>query len=361
MREKRIIFVALAFSLLAHLVAASSYRHWWTAPAAAIPYPIETHLSLADLPVAAAPPAPASPSAKQPVARRAVEPRAASRPAADEPGAVAAASLPALAEHAPDTAAVEATLPPAPESGAARLPAPLAERPAPPPAPPPVVEAPAAPAVAAARARRDLPERIELKYSVQSGDQGFTVGQTTYSGHLRDGRYALVSVTEATGVAALFVGGQIIQRSEGWMTESGLQPEKFWGEKGDRKRPPVRFDWAQKRLLLPAGGVDLPPHTQDLLSFPFHLALLADENDAAWSLPVTNGKKLREYAFQVAGRETLPLGESRVDTLRLQGSRSGEGSLDVWLAPARHWLPVRIRTQDQKGKVIVLTLQAGGI
>ncbi len=357
MREKRIIFVALAFSLLAHLVAASSYRHWWTAPAAAIPYPIETHLSLTDLPAAASPAAPAPRPASQPAARRAVEPRPDSQPAAD--ASAAAAALPAA--PAAELASVEATLPPAPESGAARLPAPLAERPAPPPAPPPAVEAPAAPAVAAARARRDLPERIELKYSVQSGDQGFTVGQTTYSGHLRDGRYALVSVTEATGVAALFVGGQIIQRSEGWLTESGLQPEKFWGEKGDRKRPPVRFDWAQKRLLLPAGGVELPPHTQDLLSFPFHLALLAGEDDAAWSLPVTNGKKLREYDFHVAGRETLPLGDGRVDTLRLQGSRSGEGSLDVWLAPARHWLPVRIRTQDQKGKVIVLTLQAGVI
>jgi hypothetical protein len=51
----------------------------------------------------------------------------------------------------------------------------------------------------------------------------------------------------------------------------------------------------------------------------------------------------------------------QVETLRLQGSRSGEGSLDVWLAPDRDWLPVRIQMLDQKGKVIVLILQDSGV
>jgi hypothetical protein len=45
-----------------------------------------------------------------------------------------------------------------------------------------------------------------------------------------------------------------------------------------------------------------------------------------------------------------------VETLHVQGSRAGDGSLDVWLAPTRHWLPMRIRTQDEKGKVIELNL-----
>jgi len=85
--------------------------------------------------------------------------------------------------------------------------------------------------------------------------------------------------------------------------------------------------------------------------------MLVHEGDAAWSLPVTNGKKLREYAFRVIGREQLATGDTRFETLHLQGGRNGEGSLDVWLSPARQWLPVRIRTLDQKGKVIVLTLQ----
>ena len=110
-------------------------------------------------------------------------------------------------------------------------------------------------------------------------------------------------------------------------------------------------------MTISFGGSELAPQTQDLMSFPFQLALWVREDDAEWSLPVTNGKKLRDYRFRVIGREQLATGETRVETLHLQGGRAGEGSLDVWLAPARHWLPVRIRTLDQKGKVIVLTLQ----
>ncbi len=207
------------------------------------------------------------------------------------------------------------------------------------------------------RAIRNLPQQIALRYSVQSGEDGFVLGQSIYSGWIRDGRYSLTSVTEATGITALFVSGKITQRSEGSLTAEGLQPDKFWGEKGKQVQPPVRFDWLSRLLLLPAGAVELPAQTQDLLSFAFHLAMRVQEHDAAWEMPVTNGKKLRNYQFQVMGWETISIGGGRLEALRLQGSRSGEGSLDVWLAPAQHWLPVRIRTLDQKGKVIVLTLQ----
>jgi hypothetical protein len=109
-------------------------------------------------------------------------------------------------------------------------------------------------------------------------------------------------------------------------------------------------------LSLPGASVELPEDTQDLLSFPFHLAMTVREEDAPWTLPVTNGKKLRNYQFEIVGRESLTLGEQRVETLRVRGSRAGDGSLDVWLAESRHGMPVKIRTLDQKGKAIVLTL-----
>ncbi len=339
MRGQRIFLAALLLSLLAHLIAAGSSSHWWTPPAPEIPFPIEAHLlEIAPAPTPASPPAPAH-----------AEPRVEAKPAAlPMPSAEVAPEAPPPAAEA---------MPPAQETKPATILEPLA------PASEPVSQSDAAPAVsapiAASRALRNLPERIALRYSVQSGEDGFTIGQTTYSGRIGDGRYSLVSVTEATGIAALFVSGKIIQTSEGKVTASGLQPEQFWSAKGEKRLPPVRFDWARQRLMLPGGGVELLPQTQDLMSFPFHLAMLVREGDAAWSLPVTNGKKLREYTFQVLGREYLAVTDGRIETLRLQGSRSGEGSLDVWLAPARSWLPVRIRTLDQKGKVIVLTLQEG--
>jgi hypothetical protein len=335
---QRIFYAALLLSLLTHLIAAGSSGRWWMQPVREISFPIEARLSLVDVP-----PPPAAAIAPPPEVHHAV-----TRPS--EPAAPAAEE----AKVAPPQPAPPALLP-MPPVAAPALPPTLPPDPPQPNNPPPPVVSAAAPAPAAAL--RNLPERIALRYSVQSGEAGFIIGRTTYSGQFRDGHYSLVSVTEATGITSLFISGKIIQTSEGRVTASGLQPELFWGAKGEKKQPPVRFDWAQQRLQLPDGGVELPPQTQDLMSFPFHLAMRVQDDAAAWTLPVTNGKKLREYRFQVFGRERLAYGEGEVETLHLQGSRSGEGSLDVWLAPDRNWLPLRIRTQDPQGKVIVLTLQ----
>jgi hypothetical protein len=335
-RGQRIFLVALVFSLLAHLVAAGSSSRWWTAPAREIPFPIETRINLAETaPVKAVEPAVGAP-VRLPVAQASATP-------IQPPVAEVAATPVGPVELVRDVPLPAAAPPPQPADE------PVVEPVAPPPGP---VIQPDPPL----RAMRNLPERIALRYNVQSGEDGFGIGLSTYSGWLRGGRYSLTSVTEATGITAMFVSGKITQHSEGSIGAEGLQPDKFWGEKGQRMQSPVRFEWTQKRLMLPSGDVDLPDQTQDLLSFPFHLAIRVREDDAAWELPVTNGKKLRNYRFQVIGRETLVIAERRIEALRVQGSRSGEGSLDVWLAPDRQWLPVRIRTQDQKGKVIVLTL-----
>jgi hypothetical protein len=216
--------------------------------------------------------------------------------------------------------------------------------------------APAASPAPSLRGARKLPERISLRYSVQSGEDGLTIGQAIYSGQIREGRYVLLSTTEATGITAVFISGKIVQRSEGRVTPEGLRPDVFTSAKGERKVKTARFDWAHGQLLLPAGGVELPPNAQDIASFPFHLAMLAEDADPAWTLSVTNGKNLRDYRFQVIGRETLTLSGGRIEALHLQGVRGGDARLDVWLAPTRDWLPVRIRTLDEHGKQITMTL-----
>lgn len=334
LKRRRIFIAALLLSVMAHLVVASSSSHWWTPPAREIPFPIEAHLQLPEAaralvptPVANTPITPAKSQHTQlPQAPLLDMPKAVSvTPDAVEPVVVAQAMPPEV-----PTTAMPQELPPVAVD------------------PPPT------------RPLRSLPQQLALRYSVQSGEDGFTLGESVYSGWIRDGRYSLSSVSEATGVAAMFVSGKIIQRSEGSIALEGLQPERFWGEKGSRVQTPVRFDWPSHLLALPSGSVELPARTQDLLSFPFHLAMTVQDADPPWTLSVTNGKKLRNYQFQIVGREFLNLGDQRVEAVRVQGSRAGEGSLDVWLAETRHWLPVKIRTLDQKGKVIVLTLLEGG-
>lgn len=325
----RIFFAALLLSFLFHLAWLGPAGRWWVLPAPEIPFPIEARIDHAT-PTAAPVPPPDR-------AKRVPPPRPA---------------MPALVPAPPEPVAPPPAPPPSPPEPAAPEPAPI--QPAPPPPPPPGTE-PTPPPVPTARA---LPPRLHLRYAVQSGADGFTLGLASYTWRVRDGRYSLVSVAEASGITALFVSGKIVQTSEGRVTPAGLQPEQFWIAKGTRRQAPALFDWTQRRLVLPGGAVALPDAAQDLMSFPFHLAMTVEDSATEWRLPVTNGKRLKDYAFRMVGNETLTLAETRVDTLHLQGSHPEEGSLDVWLAPSRHWLPVRIRTLDQKGKAMVLSLEA---
>ena len=203
---------------------------------------------------------------------------------------------------------------------------------------------------------KDLGVREDYRTAQMPGvNVGLLEGQLAWRQH--DGHYSLVSSAVASGLVSLFVSGQMVQSSEGEITSAGLRPDLYGISRNGRKPDTTRFDWGLGKMRHGDEDAELPPGSQDVLGFPFHLAMTVDESIREWHLWVSNGRKLQDYLFHNLGREHLKFGEAEVETLHLQGSRAGEGTLDVWLAPSRHWLPVRIRTQDQKGKVLTLKLE----
>lgn len=198
-----------------------------------------------------------------------------------------------------------------------------------------------------------------MRYVVQLGEGGFTAGQAVYVWHLQQGRYSLVSTLQASGITALFVQGRAVQVSEGEVDAFGLRPEQYWLKRAESKQDSARFIWAQNRLDLGSrrGMHPVTPQAQDLLSFPFHLAMTAREGEADFTLGVTNGRRYREYSFHNFGREEIELRGRTLETLHLQGSRPGEGSLDVWLDLGRSGLPAKVSIMDDKGKTMMLVLE----
>ncbi len=345
MQRSRVLAWALAGSLVVHLVTLGVPGRFLPQPAAELDFPIEASLLAADEPE----PAPSAPKRVKP---------AETKPVVSVPPEV----QPASPAPAPETVEPEPSAPelPAPEI----LPEPVAAPPALPPALPPApVERPTpAPEPMPRLAVRALPGQLTLEYSVQmgDGDEGFVAGRATYVWQVQNGRYSLSSTIEATGLAALFVSGRIVQSSEGAVDVSGLRPEQYWLQRNERKQDIARFDWATRRLNLNGGReARLTPQGQDLLSFPFHLAITVTEAESAFALGVTNGRKFNEYEFRVLGRQVLELKGRKLDTLHLQGSKVGVGTLDVWLDLGRSGLPARIRTLDRNGKVMELRLQGG--
>lgn len=348
----RPLFTALLISGLIHLLLLGVGEPWWRLPRPELSFPIEASLVPPEPPTVEAPPARRVPPPK-PV-RETIPARPLGPPEPPAPPPSAAVAEPRVAEPVetrPDP--VETRPEPVEPPPVAVAPPPVAEPPVPA-KPPPAPER---------KAVRSLPEELKITYAVQVGDDGFVAGRATYIWHSRNGRYSLVNTVEATGLAALFISGRIVQLSEGVVDGYGLRPEQYWLQRNQRKQDTARFNWPLNQLTLGGNreGQALTPQAQDMLSFPFQLALTARADEGEFSMGVTNGQRFKEYQFRSLGKERLTLAGREVEALHLQGRREGEGTLDVWLDPRKGGVPVRIKTLDTKGKVFVLELEPGSV
>lgn len=314
-------------------------------------------------------------------------------------------------EPAPLTATLMPAEPPAPAPAAAPPPKPKPKpkpKPAPPapaPAPPEPLPAPAAPLPAAPEAREDgelpvappadasneipgagprldmpyarrraeepppqvtLPESADLEYAVFYGSQGFRAGRATHAWRLSGDRYSIRSVVEASGIVFLFVSGQYLNESEGVLTPEGLRPERFRVQRGKQERTETAtFDWENLSVTLSYGGVTLRaealPGMQDGASFLHQLPFLMARG-GEFPLLIANGRKVQQHDVQVVGQETVSTERGDFAALRLRRiAREDSSSVEVWLAPDLHFMPVKIRYQGRRGDVLEQVLTSAQI
>ncbi|WP_298634677.1 DUF3108 domain-containing protein [uncultured Thiobacillus sp.] len=340
-RRVRPWWLALVASLLLHgsLLGGLEWRlPQWHPPAE--PPPFDAQLIAARPPAAPPQPAPLAAPPRTPRVAPAELPAAAETEVA-EAAAIAAADLnaaPALrVDEAPAVAPAPVETPPAP------------------------VEAPPAAAEAAAPVLNPLPPRLDLQFRVH---YGVASGEQTLLWVNEGERYTLTSVAAASGLAGVFYRGRFVQTSRGRITPHGLQPEEFWDQRGD-KRSRASFDAVNGSLtLIPAKGA--PRHfayqgdVQDALSLFFQLALTAPPPDGRLTYTVFNGKKLRDYSYEVRGEEILQTALGELRTLHLARVAGDDGRFEAWLAIDRHYLPVRVLRSDEKGGTVELSVKSIG-
>ncbi|OYX28218.1 MAG: hypothetical protein B7Z03_12180 [Hydrogenophilales bacterium 32-62-9] len=204
-----------------------------------------------------------------------------------------------------------------------------------------------------------LPPRLDLRYRLR---YGLASGEQTLVWVNQGERYTLSSVAVATGLAGVFYRGQFAQISRGRITSGGLQPEDFWDQRGD-KRSRASFDAAQGLIVLePDSGAprrfSYQGTVQDALSLFFQFALTAPPSGRQLEYRVFNGKKLRDYRYDVLGEAVLDTRLGVLRTLHLVRSGSGDGRFEIWLAIDRHYLPVRIRRSDESDSDMELSIQS---
>lgn len=339
-RNFRPWWLALAVSLLLHTLLIGGLRSplsSWTAPD-------ERRLYEVRLVPVRAPIAPAqrtAPATVAPAAREAVE---------SPPAARVADADAAPVDVATDADESVAALAPVPDASAAPLERAVETAPASSPALPASEPSPAPPALNPLPARIDL--RFKLAYGIASGVQSLTWVRESET------RYTVITVAEATGLAGLFYRGKFVQTSRGRITPSGLQPEEFWDQRGD-KRSSAQFE-PGRLTLNPARGA--PRHfehagpVQDVLSLFFQLALTAPPPQGELGYTVFNGKKLRDYRYVVRGETQLDTALGPLRTLHLARVSDGDGRFEIWLAIDRYYLPVRIVKSDDEDSTVELSL-----
>ena len=305
--------LALLLSLLVHLAALFGPDVSLSWPDLSPPPPLQASLR----PLPAARPAP-------PVVHP--MPAAPARPRRQQVPARSAASATPVAAPAP--AAPEASTAPATESPPPAIPAPPPARPASP----------------------VLAESGVIRFAIWKSSLAMQVGVAEHRWQFDpDGSYKLQAMSRTSGLAGLFRPIRIEQESRGQLAPWGLSPMQFVTRRnGEATADAAEFDPAAGTVRLGRDGsvVEVAQGTQDLLSLFYQLAYIRGLADGS-ALGVVTGRKYERYAIDALGEETLttPAGEFR--TLHLRALT--DTTTEIWLAPEKGYLPVKIRFTDRKG------------
>lgn len=256
----------------------------------------------------------------------------------------------ALAEPAPTATDTIADTPPAPPAASEQL----AANPPVPPARPPRDDLPRATAYT-------LPGSTRLKYNVTGEVKGFPYSVRAELLWLHDGN----SYDARLEVSAFLLGSRT-QTSAGRITADGLAPTRF----SDKARSELaaHFERDKGKVTFSANTPDAPllAGAQDRLSVFVQLgAMIAgapDKYPSATTIAVQTigARDADTWLFTVGEQEKLKLPGGEQATLKLaRNPQPGyDQKVELWLAPALAYLPVRIRLSQTNGDFVDLKWRA---
>lgn len=196
------------------------------------------------------------------------------------------------------------------------------------------------------------PQKVTAVYEATRDGKPFATVNETF--RQEGSHYRIESVTTGTGVYALFGKRRLV--SEGEVTAAGLKPSHFELQQGDdaRKKIVAEFDWNAGKLTMTAKQktttVDLDQGTQDLASFSYQFMFQPPTGNEV-NMPVTTGKRLRSYHYQVnkTDEKLDALGGLKVVRLANTVKDDGDNEKEFWLAVDKHYVPAKIVLRDENG------------
>ena len=224
------------------------------------------------------------------------------------------------------------------------------------PAAPPAAEPPAAAPAAEARAPATaVPGSLRIQYQLYGEVRTLPYTADAELLWAHDGQ----AYEAQLEISALFLGSRR-QTSRGQLTPEGLRPKRF----GDKVRSEVaaHFEYDKGKVIFSANTPEaaLQPGAQDQLSIFVQIAsLIAAEpqrypRGTAIEMQAVGPRESDVWRFVVDGTEHLNLPGGEQDTLKITRPRRQPYDLmvELWLAPALGYLPVRIKLTQDNGDFI---------
>ncbi len=184
-------------------------------------------------------------------------------------------------------------------------------------------------AAAAGTAMAAPPQRVAVEYELRRN--GSVIAEVSERLE-HDGRtYRLSQTWKGKGVYAL--RGEARRSSTGGIGPDGLRPEAF-----EDLRP-----GKDPRRASPGPGA------QDRLSVLWHLAFRPPAGRV--TVQVADGRGVSTHVYDPAGRERIRTPAGEFQALKLE-RRDDDRRAQVWLAPERGNLPVRVLIAEKDGTVL---------
>lgn len=206
------------------------------------------------------------------------------------------------------------------------------------------------------------PSRILATYDVSKSGMQVAQLEESYT-RSSDGTYQITSTARPVGLVAMFKPEKIIIRSNGRITQQGLQPLTFdyESEKDPVRSSRAEFNWENGDVALirqaTRNVVALPDGTQDRLSAMYQFMFLDLKHQSTLDFPLTNGNSLNQQHYAIAAGEMLTTSAGKFKTLYLDNqSKAGESRTEIWLATQQHHFPCKMRITDTNGDELIQIL-----
>jgi Protein of unknown function (DUF3108) len=197
---------------------------------------------------------------------------------------------------------------------------------------------------------------FDATFQIMSG--GLRLGTNEVSLSVEgNGDYRFESHTWPSSWISWLLKEDLRELSRGILDRAEIRPLFYQYQRSGRRstrNAELTFDWQNSTVVNNVADskweMSIPAGTLDKLSTQLGIMLELQNGATEKTFAVADGGKLKQYAFQVIGTETVELPAGRFEAVKLSRlGVSAEQLTYIWCAPDLHYLPVRIlqRKKDQ--------------